>query len=377
MTKKFYPKDYQTLFRLDVVKGMVTGLLSDFIIHGSLGLGNPIITFDGKWWTFRLYKKSEMILAKKGLRIFRNKTLYAKYAKEFKQYIRFADKNIVSKYKNISSKISKKDFFELTNKLQEFWHYYGITEFVYHDLAHKVMIETENMILKKNLADLEKLKFKGRALLNSFILENGTIDNILKCVSQKYSINKDIIKYFFLQDLRNLFINKKINLNIIKQRKKSFVVAHIDKKVYYLEDEKARKISQSFAKFEQAEFKKAAKGLKGHIANKGMARGKVVISPMLDIKAAMEVEKRMKKGDILVVQSTNPDLMALCNKAGAIVTDQGGMLSHAAIISRELGIPCIVGTTNGTKVFKDGDFVEVDATKGIIRILKKVNTIDK
>jgi len=49
------------------------------------------------------------------------------------------------------------------------------------------------------------------------------------------------------------------------------------------------------------------------------------------------------------------------------VTDQGGMLSHAAIISRELGVPCIVGTVNATKVFKDGDMVEVDADKGIIR----------
>ena len=87
---------------------------------------------------------------------------------------------------------------------------------------------------------------------------------------------------------------------------------------------------------------------------------------MLDIKAALEVEKRMQKGDILVVQSTNPDLMALCVKAGAIVTDQGGMLSHAAIISRELKVPCIVGTVDGTKVFKDGDMVEVDANSGVV-----------
>lgn len=371
MTKKFYPKDYQTLFRLDVVKGRVTGLLSDFIIHGSLGPANPVITFDGKWWTFRLYKKSEVILAKKGLRIFKNKVLYAKYAKEFRQYIKFVDKNIVSKYKNVPSEISKKDFFVLVNKLRKFWHYYGITEFVYHDLSHRIMVETKDKILKKNLADLEKLKLEGRTLLNSFILENGTIDNTLKCVSQKYSVNKDVIKYFFLQDLKNLFLNKKINLSAIKQRRKSFVVAHVSKGVRYLEGKEAIKIAQSFTKFEQAEFKKAANGLKGHIANKGIARGKVVISPMLDIKAAMEVEKRMKKGDILVVQSTNPDLMALCNKAGAIVTDQGGMLSHAAIISRELGIPCIVETTNGTKVFKDGDFVEVDANNGIVKIIEK------
>jgi len=85
----------------------------------------------------------------------------------------------------------------LTKKLQKFWHYYGITEFVYHDLAHKVMLETNDKVLSKNLSDLEKLKFKGRALLNSFILEAGTIENILNCVSREHSIGGDVIKYFF------------------------------------------------------------------------------------------------------------------------------------------------------------------------------------
>ncbi len=98
MVNKFNPKNYQTLFRLDVDKGRVSGMLSDFIIRGSLGQANPIITFDGKWWTFRLHKKSEIILSKKGLRIFKNKNNYEKYTKEFKQYIKFADKNIVLKY---------------------------------------------------------------------------------------------------------------------------------------------------------------------------------------------------------------------------------------------------------------------------------------
>lgn len=59
--------------------------------------------------------------------------------------------------------------------------------------------------------------------------------------------------------------------------------------------------------------------------------------------------------------------MVLCNKASAIVTNTGGMLSHAAIVSRELKIPCIVNTVNATLAFKFGDIVEVDADKGIAR----------
>jgi len=54
-------------------------------------------------------------------------------------------------------------------------------------------------------------------------------------------------------------------------------------------------------------------------------------------------------------------------KAGAIVTDEGGITCHAAIVSRELGIPCVVGTKIVTKVFKDGDLVEVDANKGLVK----------
>ena len=78
----------------------------------------------------------------------------------------------------------------------------------------------------------------------------------------------------------------------------------------------------------------------------------------------------MNPGDILVAQSTTPDIITLCNKAAAIVTDQGGMLSHAAIVSREMNIPCIIGTNIGTRILNDGDEVEVDAEKGIV---KKIN----
>jgi len=58
-------------------------------------------------------------------------------------------------------------------------------------------------------------------------------------------------------------------------------------------------------------------------------------------------------------------------KASAFVTDAGGMLSHAAIVARELKKPCVLATENATKIIKDGDEIEVDANMGIVRILKK------
>jgi len=99
----------------------------------------------------------------------------------------------------------------------------------------------------------------------------------------------------------------------------------------------------------------------GIVASKGKANGRIIV--VYDIKDA----KLIKDGDILVTKMTSPILTLLLPKISAIVTDKGGMLSHAAILAREIGVPCIVGTQVATKVLKDGDLVEVDAYRGIVR----------
>lgn len=101
----------------------------------------------------------------------------------------------------------------------------------------------------------------------------------------------------------------------------------------------------------------------GSVAHHGQARGRVII---ISSKSQF---KRVKEGDILITEMTSPDYVSVMGKVAAIVTDEGGITSHAAIISRELGIPCLVGTQFATKVFRDGDLVEVDAEKGVVRKL--------
>jgi len=103
----------------------------------------------------------------------------------------------------------------------------------------------------------------------------------------------------------------------------------------------------------------------GTIGSIGKARGKVKI--VRDISR----QDNFEEGDILVANVTSPDFVSLMKKSGAIVVDVGGILCHAAIIARELGKPCIVDTKIATQVLHDGDFIEVDATKGIITILDK------
>lgn len=82
---------------------------------------------------------------------------------------------------------------------------------------------------------------------------------------------------------------------------------------------------------------------------------------------AYEDMNKMNQGDVLVSTATNPSLVPAMKKASAILTDEGGLTCHAAIVSRELEIPCVVGLKIATKVLKDGDVVEVDATNGIIK----------
>ena len=100
--------------------------------------------------------------------------------------------------------------------------------------------------------------------------------------------------------------------------------------------------------------------LKGLGASPGIAFGIVKMIP-----TAKDIG-RMEKGEILVTEMTSPDFVPAMKKAAAIVTNSGGMTCHAAIVSREMGIPCIVGTGNATEVLKGGDVVTVDAKRGVV-----------
>ncbi len=95
-------------------------------------------------------------------------------------------------------------------------------------------------------------------------------------------------------------------------------------------------------------------------ASPGLAMGKVVI-----YETGMSLDV-IKNGDILVTKMTMPDMVPAMSRAAGIVTDEGGMTCHAAIISRELGTPCVVGTGNATEILKDGMEITVDGTTGTV-----------
>ncbi len=104
--------------------------------------------------------------------------------------------------------------------------------------------------------------------------------------------------------------------------------------------------------------------VKGQIGSPGEATGTVQIILSQELNGT-----QLNKNSILVTDMTTPNFIPLMKQAKAIITDLGGVLSHAAIVSREMKIPCIVGTKNATQILKNGDLIEVDAKRGVVRIL--------
>lgn len=118
--------------------------------------------------------------------------------------------------------------------------------------------------------------------------------------------------------------------------------------------------SRPITTLEEKEEEKLVTLCKGLPASPGIGRGKVKL-----IKDISEINL-VEEGDVLVTAMTNPDMVPAMRKCAGVVTDEGGRTCHAAIVSRELQIPCIVGAKNATKSLKTGDTVTVDAVRGIV-----------
>lgn len=110
----------------------------------------------------------------------------------------------------------------------------------------------------------------------------------------------------------------------------------------------------------------AGNEIHGQTAYPGKITGivKIVFDPQKEGMA-------FKTGEILVTGMTRPEFLPLMKKAAGFITDAGGILSHAAIVAREMKKPCVIGTRIATKIFKDGDIIELDANKGIVKLIKK------
>lgn len=180
-------------------------------------------------------------------------------------------------------------------------------------------------------------------------------------IGKRKDINAELLDYSYPEEIQKLLLEGDINIEELKNRKKAVYYHYKSKEEEFYSGEKALELIDKELKTAE----EVIENFSGLTASLGKASGKAKICP-----GVTDAQRKMKQGDILVTGMTTPDFVPYMKKAAAIVTEEGGATSHAAIISREFGIPCIVGTKIAMKVLKDNDLIEVDADNNNVRIIK-------
>jgi len=191
------------------------------------------------------------------------------------------------------------------------------------------------------------------------------IEGVMKEIRNRLSLSRKQVLSAPLKLIEKALVTGKIDYHVLNSLFDSHVTLPEGSKFVILSGKMAEEFSKTVIR-KKEQFNDAVDELKGDTACPGKTKGVVKI---VNLPGDMD---KMKRGDILVSSATTPNIVSAMRKAAAIVTDEGGLTCHASIVSRELGTPCIVGTKVVTKAFKDGDLVEVDATKGIIRRIEAV-----
>ena len=190
-------------------------------------------------------------------------------------------------------------------------------------------------------------------------------EKLLIEISNRLSISLDQIRSASLNMIKDGLRSHAIDVKKLNDIKKFHItLPKEDGSTLFLCGNEAESFYNRNIKKEETKTESNIKEIHGTTACRGKARGIVKI-----INEPSEMSK-MNQGDILVSTATTPSIVPVMKKAAAIITNEGGLTCHAAIVSRELGTPCVIGTKIATKVLKDGDMVEVDADRGIVRIIK-------
>lgn len=226
----------------------------------------------------------------------------------------------------------------------------------------------EEKLLKDN-KKINRIKILSKKLrLKSHYSDsrNIIIENILNEIADRTNVKKELVELLTPEEIVSLCQGGPIKKEEILNREKNYIYFVSEKEEYLISDN----IKNIINKIKVSNLnKKSAEddNIKGQIAYRGKVRGiaKVVYNS--------KDFSKFKEGDILLTINSNPSLMPVIKKCSAIVSDEGGITSHASVISRELKKPCIIGTKIATQVLKDGDEIEVDANAGMVKIIKKAN----
>jgi len=230
-------------------------------------------------------------------------------------------------------------------------------ESIHEDIYKKYRIKKE----LKNVFYLFRSVSYLRDVRKGFtLLSNHYFDLLYSRLAKLLSVPFEKLAITLPLDLVDNVSKKRLE-GIAKERSRFMVEAYSKKKIKIFCGKVVNEIYSSFHK----SFSGETDTIKGCTASPGKVKGVVRV-----VMGETHFGK-FNDGEILVAPMTRPEYLPLMKKALAIITDEGGITSHAAIVARELKKPCIIGTKVATKVLRDGDLVEVNTNHNIIRILKK------
>lgn len=257
--------------------------------------------------------------------------------------------------KKIPKLKDKKIISELLKLKKKIFTYSGYVDFTIYLDDLNIYLNQENIKRFTKFHDYRK-----RILIKYFKF----LEKVCRKIAKKKKVKSGNLNYLSFSEIINLLKGKltpKETDDLQRKRKRYYIAKRTDGKEIIISDG----FNKEFKKIKKDVLKeKSIDKIKGTAINQGIVRGKVQI-----IKQTTPL-KKISPGKIIVTQMTSPVLTPMLKKALAIITDEGGLLCHAASIAREFGIIALIGTKIATKVLKDGDRIEVDATKGIVKKLK-------
>ncbi|MBU0598129.1 hypothetical protein KKF61_03990, partial [Patescibacteria group bacterium] len=217
-------------------------------------------------------------------------------------------------------------------------------------------------LLKKEVTLFRKMIFYRIQIENYYSYVNYQATGLINQTAKRLKIALNQLSFLLVNEAGQALVGKIAGLmEKITIRQKYYLMVMGRKQVHIYTGQQAKKIKNKFQIKKQASGKvKQIQGICGH---PGRVTGKARI--IVDFNKL----GKFKSGEILITSNTTPLFVPAIKAAKAVIADEGGVTCHAAIVSRELGIPCVINTQVGTKFFKDGDKVLVDAEKGIVRKL--------
>ena len=187
--------------------------------------------------------------------------------------------------------------------------------------------------------------------------------SLLNKFTKQFKSAASDFEYLQLSEIEQADKNMKQLANLISERKKITILFYSKKSLHVYEGKAAKKLLKDGA-WHELKVKQNSAIYHGQIGSLGKASGRVVV-----VKNSQEAIQKMRSGDILVATYTAAEYLPAMRRASAIITETGGITSHAAIVARELNIPCVIGIKNITTLLSNGQIIEVNADRGLVKII--------